>query len=162
MPVFESPECTDAFCFQIPGLAEALAVPHGNVTSIYSPKYVNRHLVALEKFERGNIVFTFPASPVKCPGAPQKICYITEDYLRRSNKRTNATVVYNTALPVIFGVKYFADALWKVVKERDIQVNLKTNLVEVNHEKNVAVFANTERPSVRTSIEVLVHSDPMS
>lgn len=68
---------------KIPGLQTALDMPNSNVTSIYSPKYVERHFQILQKFERGNIIFTFPASPVKCPGAPQKICYITEDYLRR-------------------------------------------------------------------------------
>lgn len=139
---------------QVPGLREALAIPYGNVTSIYSPKYVNRHLQALEKFEKGNIVFTFPASPVKCPGAPQKICYITEHYLRRTNKRQNAKIIYNTALPVIFGVKYFADALWKVVKQRNIDVNLKTNLIEVIPDKNIAIFANVENPSERHNVEV--------
>lgn len=139
---------------QVPGLREALATPYGNVTSIYSSKYVNRHLQALEKFEKGNIVFTFPASPVKCPGAPQKICYITEHYLRRMNKRQNAKIIYNTALPVIFGVKYYADALWKVVKQRNIDVNLKTNLVEVLPDKNIAVFANVENPSERHNVEV--------
>lgn len=139
---------------QIPGLREALAIPYGNVTSIYSPKYVNRHLQAMEKFEKGNVVFTFPASPVKCPGAPQKICYITEHYLRRTNKRQNAKIIYNTALPVIFGVKYFADALWKVVKERGIDVNLKTNLVEVLPDKHIAVFANVDNPSQGHNVEV--------
>lgn len=139
---------------QIPGLREALAIPYGNVTSIYSPKYVNRHLQAMEKFEKGNIVFTFPESPIKCPGAPQKICYITEHYLRRSNKRQNAKIIYNTAMPAIFAVKYFADALWKVVKERDIEVNLKTNLVEVLPDKNVAVFASVDNPSERQNVEV--------
>lgn len=68
---------------KIPGLQRALDMPNSNVTSIYSPKYVERHYEVLQKFEKGNILFTFPASPVKCPGAPQKICYITEDYLRR-------------------------------------------------------------------------------
>ena len=34
-------------------------------------------------------------------------------------------MVYYTALPVIFGVKKYADALWKVVKERGIHVNLR-------------------------------------
>lgn len=139
---------------QIPGLREALAIPHGNVTSIYSPKYVNRHLQALEQFEKGNVVFTFPASPVKCPGAPQKICYITEHYLRRVNKRQNAKIIYNTALPVLFAVKRYADALWIVVKERDIQVNLKTNLVEVQPEKNIAIFASVDAPNERHSVEV--------
>lgn len=128
------------------------------MTSIYSPKYVNRHLIALEKFDKGNILFTFPASPVKCPGAPQKICYITDDYLRRNNKRSNANIIYNTALPVLFGVKYFADALWKVVKERDIQVNLKRNLIEVKHEKNLAIFANVDNPNEQTTVEVTLNS----
>ena len=36
-----------------------------------------------------------------------------------------ANMVYYTALPVIFGVKKYADALWKVVKERGINVNLR-------------------------------------
>lgn len=146
------------FCLQIPGLSEALSIPYGNVTSIYSPKYVNRHLDALENFKSGNIVFTFPASPVKCPGAPQKICYITDDFLRRKGIRDQAHIIYNTAGPVLFGSKYFADALWKVVEERKIDVNLKTNLVEVIHDKNIAVFANIENPSERTSIEVKLSS----
>lgn len=111
-------------------------------------------MVALEKFQKGNIIFTFPASPVKCPGAPQKICYITEHYLRKVNKRNNAKIIYNTALPTIFAVKYFADALWKIIKERDIEVNLKTNLVEVIGNKNIAIFANVDDPQKRTSIEV--------
>lgn len=139
---------------QIPGLEEALSVPNGNVTSIYSPIYVDRHLNALKRFEKGNIVFTFPASPVKCPGAPQKICYITEHFLRKTNKRDKANIIYNSALPTIFGCKYFADALWKVVKERHIEVNLKTNLIEVQGDKNTAIFANVENPNEKKSVEV--------
>lgn len=135
-------------------MEEALAVPNGNVTSIYSPKYVDRHLNALKQFESGNIVFTFPASPVKCPGAPQKICYITEHFLRKVNKRKQANIFYNSALPAIFGCKYFADALWKVVNEREIEVNLKTNLVEVQGEKNIAIFANVDNPKEKKSMEV--------
>lgn len=49
-------------------------------------------------------------------------------------------MVYNTALPVIFGVKKYADALWGVCKERDITVNLQTNLIEVDSAKQEAVF----------------------
>lgn len=108
----------------------------------------------MERFQQGNIVFTFPASPVKCPGAPQKICYITEHYLRKTGKRANAKLVYNTALPVIFGVKYFADALWTVAKDRNIDVNLKTNLVRVDGSKNIATFANVDKPEEQTTVEV--------
>lgn len=135
-------------------MEEALSIPNGNVTSIYSPKYVDRHLNALEHFQSGNIIFTFPASPVKCPGAPQKICYITEHFLRKTNKRKQAHLYYNSALPTIFGCKYFADALWKVAEKRAIDVNLKTNLIEVQSDKNVAVFANVDNPNERKTFEV--------
>lgn len=135
-------------------MEEALSIPNGNVTSVYSPKYVERHLNALERFQSGNIIFTFPASPVKCPGAPQKICYITEHFLRKTNKRKQAHLYYNSALPVIFGCKHYADALWKVVEARDINVNLKTNLIEVQSDKNVAIFANVDNPNERKTFEV--------
>ena len=53
--------------------------------------------------------------------------------------------MYFAPLPVIFGVKKYADALWKVVNERNIQVNLNRNLVEVDGKE--AVFENLEDPS---------------
>lgn len=109
---------------------------------------------ALKQFKSGNIIFTLPSTPIKCPGAPQKIAYITEHFLRKTNKRKNAKIIYNTALATIFGCKYFADALWIVAKERDIIVNLKTNLVEVNSDKNEAIFANVDNPTERTTFEV--------
>ena len=69
-------------------------------------------------------------------------------------KRDKANVTYNTSLPVIFGVKKYADALWKVVKKRDINVNLRTNLVEVMPEKNEAVFENLDKPGERKTVPV--------
>lgn len=138
---------------QIPGLVEALAIPKGAVCSIYSPQYVNRTYQALETFRSGNAIFTFPNSTVKCPGAPQKICYIAEHYLRRTKKRAGAKIFYNTALPVIFGVKHYADALWKVVEDRKINVNLRTNLVEVLPGGRQAVFENLDTQQ-RTTMDV--------
>ena len=34
-------------------------------------------------FQNGNAIFTFPNTPIKCAGAPQKIMYLAEDYFRR-------------------------------------------------------------------------------
>lgn len=68
---------------KIPGLEDALSIPNGKVGSIYSPKYVDRVYDSLRRFEKGNAIFTFPSSPVKCPGAPQKILYIAEHYFRK-------------------------------------------------------------------------------
>lgn len=98
----------------------------------------------MKKFKKGNAIFTFPASPVKCPGAPQKIAYIAEEYFRKNNKRSGAKVIYNTSLPVLFGVKHYADALWKIIKKRDMQVNLRTNLIEILPKKKQAIFENLD------------------
>uniref|UniRef100_U5ER07 Sulfide:quinone oxidoreductase, mitochondrial n=1 Tax=Corethrella appendiculata TaxID=1370023 RepID=U5ER07_9DIPT len=138
---------------KIPGLVEALSIPNGSVCSNYSPKYVERTYDALKAFKSGNLIFTFPNSPVKCPGAPQKILYIAEHYLRKSGKRKNANVVYNTSLAVLFGVKHYADALWKVVEKRGIKVNLRTNLIEVLPGKNQAVFENLDKPEEKTTMD---------
>lgn len=149
---------------KVPGLVEALSIPKGKVCSNYSPKYVDRTYQALQAFKSGNAIFTYPNSAVKCPGAPQKILYLAEHYLRKSNKRKNAKVVYNTSLPVLFGVKHYADQLWKIVEKRDIKVNLRTNLIEVIPDKNQAVFQNLDKPEEKftTDYELLHVTPPMS
>lgn len=38
---------------------------------------------ALQEFKEGNAVFTFPNTPVKCAGAPQKIMYLSDAFLRK-------------------------------------------------------------------------------
>lgn len=60
--------------------------------------------------------------------------------------RKNKHVIYNTALPVIFGVKKYADALWKVCKKRDIEVNTQMALVEIRTDQKEAVFENLKNP----------------
>ncbi|SPP77457.1 sulfide:quinone oxidoreductase, mitochondrial [Drosophila guanche] len=131
---------------KIPGLAEALEVPNGKVCSIYSPKYVEGVYDLLRRTNEGNLIFTFPASPVKCPGAPQKIVYIVDHYLRKLGKRDKVKITYNTALPVLFGVKHYADALWPICKKRNITVNTRRNLVEVRHAEDIAVFEDLDHP----------------
>ena len=49
--------------------------------SNYSSLYVNKTYEALKNFKKGNAIFSFPNTPVICAGAPQKIMYISEEYL---------------------------------------------------------------------------------
>lgn len=58
--------------------------------------------------------------------------------------------MYNTSLPVIFGVKNYADALWKLVEKRGINVNLRTNLVEILSNGKQAVFENLDTKQFTT------------
>lgn len=149
---------------EIPGLVEALNVPNTGVCSNYSYKYVNRTYEILKQFKSGNAIFTYPNTPVKCPGAPQKICYIAEDYFRKNGIRDKVNIIYNTSLPVLFGVKKYADALWKVVEQRNIKVNLRRNLVKIKPKEKIAVFQNLDVPEELTEMEYsMLHvAPPMS
>ncbi|KAK0165985.1 hypothetical protein PV328_004450 [Microctonus aethiopoides] len=131
---------------KIPGLVDALKNPEAQVSSIYSPETVTNVFDKIKKTRDGTAIFTFPNTAVKCPGAPQKIAYLAEDYWRKQNLRSNIDVVYNTSLPVIFGVKKYADALWKVCESRNIKVNLQTCLIEVRGDTKEAVFQNLQNP----------------
>ncbi|XP_034541446.1 sulfide:quinone oxidoreductase, mitochondrial-like [Notolabrus celidotus] len=144
---------------KIKGLPEGF--DHPNIGSNYSVKTVDKTWQALQNFKEGNAVFTFPNTPVKCAGAPQKIMYLSDAYLRKSGKRAKANIIYNTSLPVLFGVKKYADALWEIVKQRDLQINLRTNLIEVRADKQEAVFENLDKPGETTVIKYeMLHVTP--
>ncbi|KAM5172389.1 sulfide:quinone oxidoreductase, mitochondrial [Mantella aurantiaca] len=129
---------------KVKGLPEAFNYP--KIGSNYSVKTVEKTWKALQDFKKGNAIFTFPNTPVKCAGAPQKIMYLSDEYLRKNGKRSDANFIFNTSLGVIFGVKKYADALLEIIKKRDISVNYKHNLIEVRPDKQEAVFENLDKP----------------
>ncbi|GBN62797.1 Sulfide:quinone oxidoreductase, mitochondrial [Araneus ventricosus] len=123
---------------KIKGLPEAFSTK--GVCSIYSSQYVEKTAKAMEDFQEGNAIFTQPLNPIKCAGAPQKIMYLAEEYFTKTGKRNKANVIFNTALPVIFSCKKYAQALEQVVKQKNISVNYCYNLIEVKPESKEAVF----------------------
>ncbi|NXO21854.1 SQOR protein, partial [Cisticola juncidis] len=129
---------------KIKGLPEGFNYP--KIGSNYSVQTVEKTWRALQDFKEGNAIFTFPNTPVKCAGAPQKIMYLSDAYLRKTGKRSKANIMFNTSLGVIFGVKKYANALLEVVKDRNIAVNYKCNLIEVRADKQEAVFENLDKP----------------
>ncbi|XP_077991049.1 LOW QUALITY PROTEIN: sulfide:quinone oxidoreductase, mitochondrial-like [Glandiceps talaboti] len=147
----------------VAGLVDALDTDFG-VCSNYSYKYVQKKFPAIQNFNEGNAIFTFPTNPIKCAGAPQKIMYLAKDYFRKHGKRDNANVMFNTAGGVIFAVKKYAKSLLEIVQTRNINVNYQHNLVEVNAEKREAVFEklNTEdKERVSFPYEMLHVCPPM-
>lgn len=82
-----------------------------------------------------------------------KIFYM---FLFKTGKRAKANIIYNTSLPVLFGIKKYADSLWDIVKQRDLQVNLRQNLIEVRADKQEAVFENLDKPGETKVLEVTV------
>lgn len=68
--------------------------------------------------------------------------------------------MFNTPLGVIFGVKKYADALLEVIKDRDLTVNYKRNLVEVRADKQEAVFENLDKPGMTEVYQVRSFQTP--
>nr|ABR67864.1 sulfide-quinine oxidoreductase [Urechis unicinctus] len=147
----------------VKGLEEALKEDPA-VCSNYHWQHVKKTHPAIENIQSGNAIFTFPNTPVKCAGAPQKICYLAENNFSKAGKRDRINVMYNTSLPVIFGIPRYAAPLEEICKNRNITVNKRHNLVEVDHKNNRAVFQLLDTPTENVSFEYsMLHvSPPMS
>ncbi|KAK3095999.1 hypothetical protein FSP39_021834 [Pinctada imbricata] len=131
-----------------------------NVCSNYASWTVEKTYPAIKNFQGGNAIFTFPNTPIKCAGAPQKIMYLAEDAFRRNGVRDKANVIFNTSLGVIFGVKKYANSLLKVIESRGINVNYKRNLVAVDHKNRESIFENLDTGEKEKFEYKLLHITP--
>ncbi len=143
---------------KIPGLKEALGTK--NVCSNYSYEHVDYTWETVRNFTRGTALFTHPAGAVKCGGAPQKIMYLAEDWLRREGLRGQTEVVFATALPKMFAVEKYCKTLEKHVADRGIDVNFKHNLIELWPETKEAVFEHLETKEKRVIRYDMIHVTP--
>ncbi|MFS8798054.1 FAD/NAD(P)-binding oxidoreductase, partial [Synechococcus sp. R60.3] len=117
----------------IEGLPEALG--KGGVTSNYSKDYAPYTWETIRNFKGGTAIFTYPATPIKCGGAPQKIMYMADDVFKsKSGVGVNTKVLFCTATPTLFAVPEYSAALEKVVERRGIQVKFKHNLKAIRPE----------------------------
>jgi len=123
----------------IKGLPEAIG--KNGVTSNYSPKYAPYTWELIQKFSGGNALFTFPNTPIKCGGAPQKVMYMADDVFRsKFGVRQRSKVMFLTPSSRMFSVPEYSALLEKVVKERAIDVQFRHNLKEIKGETKEAVF----------------------
>lgn len=126
----------------VKGLTEA--IDKGVVCSNYTDP--ENTFQVLKNFKGGTALFTQPATPIKCGGAPQKIMYLADDYFRKSGVREKTDVVFAIPGGVIFGVKPVAETLMNVVNRKDINVRYHHKLVEVDGENQIAWYEVTKDP----------------
>lgn len=133
------------------------------ICSNYSYDTVDSTWRFLEGFRGGNAVFTFPSTPVKCAGAPQKIMYLADDWLRKSGVRERSKVIFASAGAAIFGVKKYREALEPIVKRKGIDTYFRHDLVEVRPASKEAVFRHLDQGTeVVLKYELLHISPPQS
>lgn len=127
---------------RIKGLETALGTKQ--VCSNYSYEHVDYTWETLSGFDGGTALFTHPASPVKCGGAPQKIMYLAEDYFEKTGIRHNSNIVFGSANPAIFDVAKYRTALEKVLDRKQIETHFRVNLIEIQADDKLAVFENLD------------------
>ncbi|MDJ0717081.1 MAG: FAD/NAD(P)-binding oxidoreductase [Prochloraceae cyanobacterium] len=126
----------------IKGLPEALG--KDGVTSNYSKDYAPYTWEVINNFKGGTAIFTFPATPIKCGGAPQKIMYLADDTFKsKSEVGVNTKVIYSNATAKMFPVPAYCETLEKVVDRRHIEVKYHHNLKEIKSETKEAIFEVT-------------------
>jgi sulfide:quinone oxidoreductase len=143
---------------KIDGLEAALG--RDGVCSNYRYDLVDSTWRALKEFPGGAAVFTFPSTPVKCAGAPQKIMYLADDHLRRRGVRERSSVVWASASPTIFGVAHYAAPLRKVVERKGIDTRFRHDLVAVRPASREAVFRHMDDGTERVIRYDLLHVTP--
>ncbi len=128
---------------KIAGLKEALG--KNGVTSNYSRHYAPYTWEAIQNFKGGNALFTYPNTPIKCGGAPQKVMYMADDHFKsKSGVGVNTTVMFCTAGAKLFGAPAYNATLEKVVERRGIIPKFHHNLVEIRGDRQEAVFEVTQ------------------
>jgi sulfide:quinone oxidoreductase len=138
-------------------------VGKNGIVSNYTYETVDSTWRALQDFRGGNAVFTFPSTPIKCAGAPQKIMYLADDHLRRRGVRDRSRVIFASAAAGIFGVKKYAKSLCRVVERKNIETKFRHDLVEVRADEKKAIFKNLDGgPDLVLDYELLHVVPPQS
>lgn len=123
----------------VKGLKETIG--KNGVTSNYSFNYAPYTFECLKKIKPGDtILFTAPSTPTKCGGAPQKVMYMTADFLRRKGILKDVNLEFVSGGSMLFGIKKYAESLQKMVDKYGIALHFKYDLIAIDGEKKLATF----------------------
>lgn len=144
----------------IEGLTETLG--RNGVTSNYRYDLAPYTWELVSSLRQGTALFTQPAMPIKCAGAPQKAMYLSADHWRRNGVLPQVEVQFNTVTPSLFGVADFVPALRAFCEQYGAQVNTQSRLIKVDGEKKIAWFEDVsdEGKSLREQAFDMIHVCP--
>lgn len=123
---------------RIEGLQETLG-QHG-VTSNYSYEHAAYTWQLVQQLKGGKALFTQPAMPIKCAGAPQKAMYLSCDHWLKQGNLKHIDVEFNLAGAALFGVPTFVPPLMKYVEKYNARLAFNSNLVKVDGPARKAWF----------------------
>ncbi|MGN8158321.1 NAD(P)/FAD-dependent oxidoreductase [Salinisphaera sp. RV14] len=142
----------------IEGLTDTLGA--NGVTSNYRYDLAPyTHELATSLGEGAHALFTQPAMPIKCAGAPQKALYLTADTLRR--RGVKASIDFYNQGGAMFGVPAYARELDKVIAGYGATPRFGHNLVAVDGPAQQATF-DTGGSTVTADFDMLHVVPPQS
>ncbi len=127
---------------KIAGLEPTLG--KNGVSSNYLPELAPKTWEFIQATTSGTAVFTMPAGPIKCAGAPQKIAYLACDYWREHGVLDKIDVHLVLPTPGMFGVPVFSNELDQVVADYGIDVHFKADLTSVDADTKTATFKSMD------------------
>lgn len=146
---------------KVEGLTDSLG--RNGVCSNYLPQLAEYTWDSIKAFRGGTALFTQPAMPIKCAGAPQKIMYLMADHLRRKGKLNQTNIEFCLMGDVLFGVPFFVPPLLDAVKDYGIKLRYKNNLKAIDGPARRAFFTVTDDKGVVSEVEKpfdLIHVTP--
>ena len=135
-------------------------VGRNGLCSNYSYETVDSTWEAIRNFQGGTAIFTQPSTPIKCGGAPQKICYLAEDAFVRAGVREGAKVLFRSGLGSIFAVAKYAASLEKVIERKRIDAKYQQELVAVDADAKVATFKDLSTGETEQIEYEMMHVTP--
>ena len=134
----------------IEGLEETLG--KNGVTSNYRYDLAPYTWELVQKMRGGKALFTQPAMPIKCAGAPQKAMYLSCDTWQSAGTLKNTQVQFFNAGAALFGVADYVPALMEFVKAYDIDLQFGHTLTKIDGATKQATFTKTLADGTKESI----------
>jgi sulfide:quinone oxidoreductase len=145
---------------KIDGAEQALG--SNGVCSNYDARHVQYSWQCLRGLKAGDkVLFTQAPLPFKCPGAPQKMAYLSADHLKK--KGIDCELHFLTHAPGMFAVPLFAKELVKVAARHKINVHFEHNLVAIDGESRKATFEVVGGENAGSTLEMdfdMLHATP--
>jgi len=123
---------------RIEGLEAALG--QNGVTSNYRFDLAPYTWSLVRSLRSGRALFTQPAMPIKCAGAPQKAMYLACDHWQRTGVLDRINVEFNLAGAALFGVEAFVPSLMRYVERYRSRLAFGSTLVAVDGPARMAWF----------------------
>ncbi|MFI6402271.1 FAD/NAD(P)-binding oxidoreductase [Streptomyces sp. NPDC050548] len=142
----------------VPGLAEAIG--HDRATSNYTPEYAPRTWDPIRGMRSGTAVFTHPATPLKCGGAPQTIAYLAADHWRKQKVLDRIRIVLAIPDPALSKVPARSEVLEKVAARYGTEVRPHSEMTAIDGDAREPTVTDHTTGTKETLAYGLLHAVP--